>query len=42
VSDPQTVHLHRVLRAPAERVYRVFLDPDAMVKWLPCGGWYHE
>lgn len=25
-----TVHLHRVLRAPAERVYRAFLDTDAM------------
>jgi uncharacterized protein YndB with AHSA1/START domain len=30
-----TVRLHRVLRAPAERVYRAFLDPEAMVKWLP-------
>ena len=30
-----TVRLHRVLRAPAERVYRAFLDPDAMAKWLP-------
>jgi uncharacterized protein YndB with AHSA1/START domain len=30
-----TVKLHRVLRAPAERIYRAFLDPDAMVKWLP-------
>jgi uncharacterized protein YndB with AHSA1/START domain len=27
-----TVRLHRVLRAPAERLYRAFLDPDAMVK----------
>ena len=33
-----TVRLHRVLRAPAERVYRAFLDPDAMVKWLPPNG----
>jgi uncharacterized protein YndB with AHSA1/START domain len=33
-----TVQLHRVLRAPAERVYRAFLDPDAMVKWLPPHG----
>ncbi len=33
-----TVTLHRVLRAPAERVYRAFLDPDAMVKWLPPHG----
>ena len=33
-----TVRLHRVLRAPADRVYRAFLDPDAMVKWLPPHG----
>jgi len=33
-----TVKLHRVLRAKAERVYRAFLDPDAMVKWLPPNG----
>lgn len=32
------VRLHRVLRAPPERVYRAFLDPDAMVKWLPPNG----
>ncbi|MBK4734332.1 SRPBCC family protein [Noviherbaspirillum pedocola] len=30
-----TVKLHRVLRAPANRVYRAFLEPDAMAKWLP-------
>ncbi len=30
-----TVRLHRVLRAPPERVYRAFIDPDAMAKWLP-------
>jgi len=30
-----TVRFHRVLRAPTERVYRAFLDPEAMVKWLP-------
>src|SRR3989304_612500 len=30
-----TVHLHRVLRAAPERVYRAFLDPDAMAKWVP-------
>jgi uncharacterized protein YndB with AHSA1/START domain len=30
-----TVRLHRVLRAPPERVYRAFLDPDAMAKWIP-------
>ena len=33
-----TVRLHRVVRAPAERVYRAFLDPDAMVKGLPPHG----
>ncbi len=33
-----TVRLHRVVRAPAERVYRAFLDPDAMAKWLPPHG----
>jgi uncharacterized protein YndB with AHSA1/START domain len=33
-----TVRLHRVLRAPPERVYKAFLDPDAMVKWLPPNG----
>ncbi len=33
-----TVTLHRVLRAPPERVYRAFLDPAAMVKWLPPHG----
>ena len=32
------VRLHRVLRAPAERVYRAYLDPDAMAKWLPPNG----
>ena len=30
-----TVTLHRVLRAPAEKIYRAFLTPDAMAKWLP-------
>jgi len=33
-----TVRLHRVLRATPERVYRAFLDPHAMVKWLPPNG----
>ncbi len=35
---PSTIRLHRVLKAPPERVYRAFLDPDAMVKWLPPNG----
>lgn len=30
-----TIRLHRVLRAPAERIYRAFLDAAAMAKWLP-------
>jgi uncharacterized protein YndB with AHSA1/START domain len=33
-----TVKLHRVLRTPPERVYRAFLDPAAMAKWLPPNG----
>lgn len=34
-----TVRLHRVLRATPERVYRAFLDADALVKWLPPNGY---
>ena len=30
-----TVRLHRILRAPPARVYKAFLDADAMAKWLP-------
>jgi uncharacterized protein YndB with AHSA1/START domain len=33
-----SVRLHRVFTAPAERVYRAFLDPAAMAKWLPPHG----
>jgi uncharacterized protein YndB with AHSA1/START domain len=33
-----TIRLHRVLRAPPERVYRAFLDADALAKWLPPNG----
>jgi uncharacterized protein YndB with AHSA1/START domain len=33
-----TVRLHRVLRAPPERLYRAFLDADALAKWLPPHG----
>lgn len=33
-----TVRLHRVLRATPERIYRAFLDADAMAKWLPPHG----
>ncbi len=38
MTQNNTVKLHRVLRAPAKRIYRAFLDPDAMVKWLPPHG----
>jgi uncharacterized protein YndB with AHSA1/START domain len=33
-----TVRLHRFLKAPPERVYKAFLDPEAMAKWLPPHG----
>ena len=35
---PGTVRFHRVLRAPPARIYKAFLDADAMVKWLPPNG----
>jgi len=34
----RTITLHRVLKAPPERVYRAFLEPEAMCKWLPPRG----
>lgn len=37
-NSANTVRLHRVLRAPAERIYRAFIEPDAMAKWLPPHG----
>lgn len=37
-SATATVRLHRFLKAPPERVYRAFLDPEAMAKWLPPHG----
>jgi uncharacterized protein YndB with AHSA1/START domain len=37
-STTNSIRLHRVIRAPAERLYRAFLDPDAMAKWLPPHG----
>jgi len=37
-SNTNTIRLHRVLKAPAERVYRAFLDAAAMCKWLPPNG----
>jgi uncharacterized protein YndB with AHSA1/START domain len=35
---PSTIRLHRVLRAAPEKIYRAFLDPAAMCKWLPPNG----
>lgn len=35
---PGTVKLHRVLRAKPEKVYRAFLEPDAVARWLPPNG----
>lgn len=38
-TSTSTVRFHRVLRCPPERVYRAFLDADALVKWLPPNGY---
>ena len=35
---PNTIKLHRVLKAPPARIYKAFLDPAAMCKWLPPNG----
>src|ERR671918_185531 len=35
---PNTVRFHRVLRAAPETIFRAFIDPDAMAKWLPPNG----
>ena len=35
---PNTIRLHRVLRTTPEKLYRAFLEPDAVVKWLPPHG----
>ena len=35
---PSTVRLHRVLRSAPDRIYRAFLNPEAMSKWLPPNG----
>ena len=37
-NNTNTVKLHRVLRSTPERVYRAFLDAEAMAKWLPPNG----
>ena len=37
-ANTNTIRLHRVLRATPEKVYRAFLDPQAMAKWLPPDG----
>lgn len=35
---PNTIHLHRVLRTTPEKIYKAFLDADALAKWIPpCG-----
>lgn len=39
---PSTIRLHRVLQAPPERIYRAFVDPHAIVKWLPPNGFTAE
>ena len=35
---PSTIRLHRVFKTTPERLYKAFLDPDAMAKWLPPHG----
>lgn len=35
---PNTIKLHRVLRTSPEKIYRAFLEPDALAKWLPPNG----
>jgi uncharacterized protein YndB with AHSA1/START domain len=37
---PSTIKLHRVFKAKPERIYKAFLDADAMAKWLPPHGFY--
>jgi uncharacterized protein YndB with AHSA1/START domain len=36
---PNTIHLHRVLATRPDKVYRAFLEPDALAKWLPPNGY---
>lgn len=35
---PSTIKLHRVFKATPERLYKAFVDPDALVKWMPPHG----
>jgi uncharacterized protein YndB with AHSA1/START domain len=37
-TQPGTVRFHRVFRCPPDRLYKAFIDPEAMVKWLPPHG----
>jgi len=39
---PNAIKIHRVLRAAPEKVYRAFLDPEAMAKWLPTEWIYRQ
>ena len=38
MTTPNTVHLHRVFTAEPEKIYRAFIEPDAMARWLPPNG----
>src|SRR5260370_33114315 len=38
IMSTNTIRLHRVLRAAPDKIYRAFLDPEAMAKWLPPNG----
>lgn len=40
--EANTIRLHRVLRAPADRIYRAFLEPAAICKWIPPYGYIAE
>jgi uncharacterized protein YndB with AHSA1/START domain len=37
---PNTIHLHRVFKAPPERVYKAFVTPNALAKWMAPHGYY--
>lgn len=41
-TDTHTIRLHRVLRCPPERLYRAFLDPHALAKWLAPNGFTNQ